>query len=361
MQDFIKLKQQLEILWQEVEKLERETPEPGPGGTTDYNELSNRPSINGNLLTGNKTSSQLGLITASDITDAFTPSTISIEEGGTFPSDARTLLTEHKPIMINSTQYWFLEESGVDYLYGSIPLSGAYPTITYFRVMKADFTVEFHETATDTVPTDNSNNFITSGGVYTAIQAAGGGGTDLTPIEITIPSNNIIPSEYQYVIDKHLPFNGYTFVGTQGNNLYYCNIRFNENNPYPVDFFAAIVNKTTYKYTPVSNTGSRVSLLTDKALGETFYGNGSIKGTLSSNVNLNNQTSSGIYEGENSGSMTNCPVTGGFILTVDTRSFILQELRPVDNPGKIYRRNRVAGSVWTNWFEFSGTEIIPTP
>ena len=64
MQDFIKLKQQLEILWQEVERLERETPEPGPGGTSDYTELSNKPSINGVELNGNKTLTQLGIAPA---------------------------------------------------------------------------------------------------------------------------------------------------------------------------------------------------------------------------------------------------------------------------------------------------------
>lgn len=36
----------------------------GGGGTSDYNDLSNKPQINGNTLSGNKTSSQLG-ITAS--------------------------------------------------------------------------------------------------------------------------------------------------------------------------------------------------------------------------------------------------------------------------------------------------------
>lgn len=39
----------------------------GGGGTTDYNQLTNRPAINGHTLTGNKTASQLGLATPSDI------------------------------------------------------------------------------------------------------------------------------------------------------------------------------------------------------------------------------------------------------------------------------------------------------
>ncbi len=39
----------------------------GSGGTTNYNDLSNKPQINGNTLSGNKTGAQLGLASASDI------------------------------------------------------------------------------------------------------------------------------------------------------------------------------------------------------------------------------------------------------------------------------------------------------
>ena len=37
------------------------------GGTTDYNELENRPSINGNILEGNKTTQELGIHTTVDV------------------------------------------------------------------------------------------------------------------------------------------------------------------------------------------------------------------------------------------------------------------------------------------------------
>lgn len=39
----------------------------GQGGTTDYDQLSNRPAINGHTLTGNQTAAQLGLATPGDI------------------------------------------------------------------------------------------------------------------------------------------------------------------------------------------------------------------------------------------------------------------------------------------------------
>lgn len=232
-----KLKQRLEILWQEVERLERETPGPGPGGTTNYEELSNKPSINGHTLTGNKTSSQLGLITESDITDAFTPSGISIAEGGTFPSDERTLLSEHKPIMVNDTQYWFLEETGVDYLYGSIPTSGAYPTISYFRVMKDSFIVEFHETAFDTVPVANSNNFITSGGVYTALSSKANssdlGTAAYKNVDTSLNSSSTNPVENKAITNKvfDMDANLSAIRVMLGATLYGFRINKNDSNP----------------------------------------------------------------------------------------------------------------------------------
>ena len=41
--------------------------ETGGGGTTDYNNLENKPSINGNTLSGNKTAADLGLASGSDL------------------------------------------------------------------------------------------------------------------------------------------------------------------------------------------------------------------------------------------------------------------------------------------------------
>ncbi len=42
----------------------------GGGGTSDYEQLSNQPQINGHTLTGNKTSADLGIDTVSIVGDA---------------------------------------------------------------------------------------------------------------------------------------------------------------------------------------------------------------------------------------------------------------------------------------------------
>jgi hypothetical protein len=60
------IRQRLEILYQMVDQLE-EGGGGGGGGTTNYNELSNKPAIEGQQLVGNKTASELGLATTSQL------------------------------------------------------------------------------------------------------------------------------------------------------------------------------------------------------------------------------------------------------------------------------------------------------
>lgn len=64
----------------------------GGGGTSDYDQLSNRPQINNNTLTGNKTSSDLGLQDALTETQlAAVNSGITSEKLGTVETNILTL------------------------------------------------------------------------------------------------------------------------------------------------------------------------------------------------------------------------------------------------------------------------------
>lgn len=57
--------------WRLLREYDKEIPDPvGPGGTTDYNQLSNRPQINSVLLSGNKTNEQLKITEFSAVTDS---------------------------------------------------------------------------------------------------------------------------------------------------------------------------------------------------------------------------------------------------------------------------------------------------
>ena len=162
--DLEKNKQRLEIIAAQVEELKRNG---GGGGTPTES-------------------------------DDFTPDNITIQDGGTFPSSSTERLTKHLPLEINDTLYYFLEETSVDYLYGSLPTSGAYPSISYFRIMKQNFAVEFHDTEIDTTPTEDSTNLITSGAVYDAVQGGGNYISKDFPIvggtigdQITVNNNSI--------------------------------------------------------------------------------------------------------------------------------------------------------------------------
>lgn len=171
------IRQRLEILYQMVEELENQ-PSPGPGpGTSDYDDLSNKPSINNVELKGNKTAAQLGLATSSSVSsitsrfeDLITPDNISIEDNGQLPSSIDSRLALHQPIMLNHVIYYCEDESGVGYTYVALDTSGAYPKFSYAQIFKDNKRVHFYDFATDTVPASDSDNFITSGGVYSAIQ-----------------------------------------------------------------------------------------------------------------------------------------------------------------------------------------------
>lgn len=83
----------------------------GTGGTTNYNDLSNKPQINSVVLSGNKTSADLGLADASDIptalsdlTDDVTHRTVTDTEKSTWNS---------KQSALDSTQL-FAVNSGID-------------------------------------------------------------------------------------------------------------------------------------------------------------------------------------------------------------------------------------------------------
>lgn len=80
----------------------------GTGGTTNYNDLSNKPQINGNTLSGNKTGAQLGLASASDIpttlaelTDDATHRVVSDTEKSTWNSK-QTALDSTQLAAVNS-------------------------------------------------------------------------------------------------------------------------------------------------------------------------------------------------------------------------------------------------------------------
>ena len=365
------IRQRLEILYQMVDELE--TGGGGGGGTTNYNDLTNKPSINNQVLTGNKTLGDLGAATPSDITQAFSPSTITLVEGGTFPSGSRSLLTEHKPINVNDDQYYFLEESGVDYLYGSMPTSGAYPSLSYLRIMKDSYSVEFHNTEIDTVPTEDSTNLITSGAVYDAVQGGGGGDVDLAPVNIGNKASTF-PEQYRYLLQKRLPFKftasypyGSTWIGSwsvvsEDSTNYYCASLSPSGGSNPQSFYFAnfSVNKSTWAWSAI-RPNNLSDILVSAGSDAYFYGNSNIK-TISGNSNLDSQFYGRYYcTAANAATATNCPTTDAFQLLVynamsSGSNEMIQQLTTVTAIPVVYRRTKI-GTTWGSWYKFEGTVV----
>lgn len=232
MQDYIKLKQQLEILWQEVERMERENPEPGPGGTSDYTELTNKPSINGVELNGNKTLAQLGIASAASLSslisqfdDLFAVDNVSVVSDGEYPTTIDSRLALHQPINLNNVNYYFFEESGVDYSYFAIDTSGAYPKISLAQLLKDSHRVVFYEFATDTVPTADSDNFITSGGVYTALA---GKQDTLTTAQLAAANSGITSAKVTQYDEDSAALPG--IVDREAKNIYHVTAISSSNN-----------------------------------------------------------------------------------------------------------------------------------
>lgn len=115
------IRQRLEILYQMVDELERSGGGGGEPGTTNYNDLTNKPSVNGHILIGSKTSSDLDLQPV-------------ISDLSTIRSGAAAGATAVQPATMNQA------------------LSGKQDNLTF-----------------DSTPTSGSTNPVTSGGVYTSL------------------------------------------------------------------------------------------------------------------------------------------------------------------------------------------------
>lgn len=141
----------------------------GSGGTTNYNDLSNKPQINGNTLSGNKTSAQLGLASASDI-----PTTLADLSGD---STHRTVSDTEKAAWNNKSDF-----------------SGSYNDLTNKPTIPdelSDLTEDAtHRTVTDTEKsTWNSKQTALSSTQLDAVNS----GIDSTKVEqIETNKNNIL-------------------------------------------------------------------------------------------------------------------------------------------------------------------------
>lgn len=174
------VRQRLEILYQIVDELEAQGG--GGGGTDSYNDLSNKPQINGHTLTGNKTGSSLGLASTSDLEAYLTSS----EAAATYQTLAgmSDYLTSSDAASTYQTQagmssYYTKTETDTEIageIAGAIlgldatSVGGSTKVIT--TISQANGIIDATAADTDTTPTANSDRLVRSQGIKTYVDTA---------------------------------------------------------------------------------------------------------------------------------------------------------------------------------------------
>lgn len=186
-QDLIisQLRQRLEILWQLIERQAA-----GGGGTggdsytkqesdARYVQKENGKGLSSNDFTdaykdqiGTNESDITALSTAlgtleSDIDSLFTPSNITVVEGGTVGADTLALVQLHQPIRLNNLQYYYMDgDSSFAYYFaidnsGSLAVYFACIQISNGQLIQLDVVAGYDD------PEENGVDLFTTGGAYT--------------------------------------------------------------------------------------------------------------------------------------------------------------------------------------------------
>lgn len=344
------IRQRLEILYQMVDELEAGGGGGGGGGTTNYNNLTNKPAIEGQQLVGNKTASDLGLATTSQLNGK-----VDKVAGSSLMTSAQATKLEgiEAGAEVNVQADWNQANSSADDYIKNKPTLGAAA-----------------EKNVDTVPTEDSDNLITSGAVYDAVQGGGGGGADLTPRLISVSSSDYInQDDFNNVIVKHLPYKKsetdvghYFFYETSSAYIYivYKPWSINDSDGTYTYSFESI-GKTNRHITYVSTGGGHgYESVNSRNLLDTFFNgyyvdNGAVRDFPS---DLNNARSFGFYKKTSTGAVTNCPTQelaymeyNGFL-----RSGQIQKIYTIGTTPTIYIRTCIGGT-WGSWYKFEGTVV----
>lgn len=388
------LRQRLEILWQLIEGYEG-----GGGGSGDaytkqesdarYVQKVAGKGLSTNDFTDaykNQISTNATNIGALDsaIDSLFTPSSITISEGGNVDADTLALAALHQPIRLNGKQFYFLggDQSLVDYF--AIDNNGNF--VAYFaRIQLSNGQVIILTSIVGSAsPEDDGNDLFTTGGAYD-LQVA---------LETLISYKAELDEVYGYGtnigaeaddLDNYKTIGRYyTQNSTQSGRLNHCpytaaagNLTVEE----LADTNVGIIVQQTWK---VNSSDAQSQTYIRKWRGSSnqwsqwfripcafddFYMSSASLGTGDyATVDLNNLKTPGVYRCTSSNAtdqkISNRPTAEGiqFILivrgTYNTTSF-RQELTPVDsaNADKIYVRNCVGGT-WTGWYVFTGAAVV---
>lgn len=227
----------------------------------------------------------------------------------------------------------------------------------------------------DNVPTQESTNPITSGGVYTALQNLPTGGTDLTPVNVGAKAATF-PTEYTYILEKHLPFttgetvsgySGSTWIYYTENSSYYVYIQYlgvtiSSSFNSAIRYRYAIINKSDKTWT--QGASSDIStVITEKTLPyNAFKG---VDSPLSSDVNLNYMLRSGLFFCPNASNVVGSPTTNPFLIesqmvqyTAENYDYAyLKQILTDFTTKDVYYRTFINGGTWSSWYKINATIV----
>ena len=181
------------------------TPSGGGGGTTDYSELVNKPSINSVTLSGNLSASDLSLASAShthtvsDVTDF--PSLASVATTGNYNDLTSTPTIPSKVSELSNDSGFLTTES--DPIFTSSPAYGISASDITAWNNKSDFSGNYNDlTSKPTIPSkvselSNDSGFITSGDVPQEVYWATYNSTTSANIESAYQANKVVCVLYQ--------------------------------------------------------------------------------------------------------------------------------------------------------------------
>ena len=156
------IKQRLELLWQAVEKLEGGGDT--PSGTSDYDDLSNKPQINGTTLSGNKTASDLGLATSTVVSEIS-----ALVEALDGDNEALQTAVEGKADASDIPSTSDIENI-VDGVLADLDVSDVGGSTKYITIVgQTDGLLTATSETSDSAPTTGSTKLVQSGGVYNAL------------------------------------------------------------------------------------------------------------------------------------------------------------------------------------------------
>lgn len=317
----------------------------------------------------------------SAIDSLFTPSSITVSEGGNLDATTLGLAELHQPIRLNGKQFYFLggDQSIVDYF--AIDNNGNF--VAYFariQLSNGQVLVLTSIVGSDQ-PVEDGDDLFTTGGAYllqgaletlisykTDVEDVFGMGVRISNVDLNDYKENLLGQYYTENAAGSASLDNCPYVGTAGHltvqELALVPVVGSDPETYIVQTWSTASGEGQYQTYQRKYRGGygwtpwfRLPVAYDDLMMPAV--------SLSGSIDLNDYHGAnyiGTYRATtgNSSNVSHQPSTGSFILIIrglfNTSSF-QQEIQYTGQPGVIYKRNYTEGA-WSSWYKFEGTAVV---